>query len=838
MRPRAIPFIIVSLALLLLYAWTFTGRLAAAVQVTDGHCVATVYGRRSAIACPGLAGGSVALYHEATRFSGDPRGRFAPPSRWEALQLTGDGAALSFASPLPDSFAIGGHLRHPDAPGGLVFRRPGEDTGWVFILNGRARSGEWWEWADGRPSTPLAGITVDTPFVVQAQSLLRLVLGGWLGAMALLAAAWALGKTGALGAAVVTRLRPNGGDRSRSAGESAAGVPAGKPQYPNAPESDIQRDRHSRLVMRNSGIGPGCSRYLALALTLAAFAIALHVSVNVLERLPHVQDSLTYLFQAQALAAGELAVPAPPLSGPQETPHFRQEFLLVRDGRWFGKYPPGFPAVLALGVAAGGHWLVNPLLAALTIPAVYALARQLYEPRGRRRTDDGPQTTDRGRATPNVAYQRRTTNHQPPTTIQPPHTSLNTGPPVTDLLNTDPLTTLLLTASPFFLVMSGSLMAHPAELWWTVLFMLAWTKALRRGRARWALVAGAAVGLLFLTRQITAVVVGLSFGGGLLAASLWRFRAQPASGRRSTVTGNIRSPLRPRSTAPLLFMAALAFSPFVVALLAHQAALTGDPLTDPRLLYWPYDRLGFGPDIGEPENVYTYWQSAAGPAIQWATDPAQPPRGHTPSRGLYNLGRNVTALEQHLFGWPPLFTLAFIWLAFLLRRPTTADSLLLLLLAAIAAGYVAFWASGIAYGPRYLYAALPALALLTARGIGALAAAVGRRPTALLVAFLIGFNLVRLPGWIGDYRGYNFVSGENRAAIEAAVEPPALVFVSVSEVDWWEYGAFFTANTPFLDGPFVYARDRGDAENDRLRAAFPGRAAYLWRDGRLTALGP
>jgi 4-amino-4-deoxy-L-arabinose transferase-like glycosyltransferase len=376
--------------------------------------------------------------------------------------------------------------------------------------------------------------------------------------------------------------------------------------------------------------------------------------------------------------------------------------------------------------------------------------------------------------------------------------------------------------------MSGSLMAHPAELFWTALFMLAWTKALRRGRARWALVAGAAIGILFLTRQITAVVVGLSFGGGLLAVALWRRRFPPDTAIPRPSRSLVRLP------AALLVAAA----PFALALFAHQAALTGDPLTDPRLLYWPYDRLGFGPEIGEPENVYTYWQSESGPAIQWTTDPDQPPRGHTPSRGLYNLGRNVTALEQYLFGWPALFTLAFIWLAFLLRRPSAADKLLLLVIAAIAAGYVAFWASGIAYGPRYLYAALPALLILTARGIGALAVTAGRRPTAVLVVLLLFYNLINLPGRIEGYRGYNFVSGENRAAIEAVVAPPALVFVAVSEADWWEYGAFFTANTPFLDGAFVYARDLGDAENDRLRAAFPGRAAYLWRDGELTALGP
>jgi hypothetical protein len=397
-------------------------------------------------------------------------------------------------------------------------------------------------------------------------------------------------------------------------------------------------------------------------------------------------------------------------------------------------------------------------------------------------------------------------------------------------------------------------MAHAAELFWTTLFMVAWATALGGGGRRWAVVAGLALGTLFLTRQFTAATLGLSFGLGWLVVA--HFRTQyPVNSIRQPLSpspsqAGMLAPhdppqarqLAPRS--PLLLIAALTFAPFILALFAYQAAVTGDPLTDPRLLYWPYDRVGFGPEFGEPENVYTFWQSDAGPAIQWATDPAQPPRGHTPSRGLYNLGRNLDALEEQLFGWPVLFTLAFIWLAFLLRRPSPADVVLLLVVLAIAAGYVAFWAAGIAYGPRYFYAALPPLVLLTARGATALASAVGRGTTgvalwsAVILTLLIAWNLLHLPTRLESYRGYNFISAEPRTAVESAISPPALIFVAASEVDWWEYGVFFTGNTPRLDGDFVYARDLGAAENARLRAHFPGRAAYLWREGQLTPIAP
>ena len=50
----------------------------------------------------------------------------------------------------------------------------------------------------------------------------------------------------------------------------------------------------------------------------------------------------------------------------------------MRDGAWFGKYPPGYPAILALGVLAGVPWLVSPLAAAATLLLQYALGRSLF----------------------------------------------------------------------------------------------------------------------------------------------------------------------------------------------------------------------------------------------------------------------------------------------------------------------------------------------------------------------------------------------------------------------------------------------------------------------------
>jgi len=803
---RLAPLWLISPVMLLLFLWTWTETATVTLTVADDRCTAHLYGRSSTIDCPGLPGGRLsALLVPDPTAAGSLLARLWLPGAWLDVGLAAAGGPVASTAPLPAAFEVTAVVHRPTQPAGLLLLRPDGRAGWVFIVDVANRRGAWWQWA-GEPTTPLRGIPLDRPLAEQAKPFLRQLLAGYLAAAALVALATLL--------AVLGRRRPTANDQR----------PAPRP---------ASEDADSALITRRA-LTP--NPWPLIPFFLLSFAITLHVAVDILERTPHVQDSVAYLFQAQTLARGALTAPAPPLAAAEATAHFDQEFLLVRDGRWFGKYPPGWPALLALGVRFGAPWLVNPLLATLTVALVYQLGR-CFNQQGSRGA--GAQ----GRATP-------ATRPAPPAT----------APLNTDLLNTVYclLPPLLLTTSPFFLIMSGSFMAHPAELFWTVLFMVAWSRALvgrlpTRSTRRWAVVAGLALGALFLTRQFTALTIGAALGASHF------LKCVAPSGPPNTAGNKERATHRRRCDARAA-LALLALLPFVLALPLYQAAVTGDARADPRLLYWSYDRVGFGPGIGEPENAFTLTPTDAGPAITWYTDPAQPPRGHSPARGLYNLGRNLDALQESLFGWPPALSLAFVWLAFLMRRPSAGDWLLLLTLLAVGGGYVAYWAAGIAYGPRYFYAALPALVILTARGATALAAYArsrgvsedapsaggkwrsshpqmrtggGRWAVAAILLLLIGYNLVNLPGRLDNYRGYNFVSATDRRMVEASVEVPALVFVTAGDADWWEYGAFFSGNTPWLDGPVVYARDLGPAENARLRAAFPERHAYYWTDNRL-----
>ena len=758
-------FWLVNLALLLLYGWTLTEEASVRVRVADGMCTAVFPERpdlirTSSIPCPGVQGGFVGLYFDnsanAHSLDWGPLDWLTPRAGWRTVtfsELRENGRRLHIAvteavpgwrrlwgewrpvwetavmrwqTPIYGDYLVETSLRRPSEAAGILILDGSGQNGWAFITSPNGRRGVWWAWQDGQPGEPIVGIPFQKSWLAQTQSLLRRALRAHQGALLLLLAGWLLAQVFGCG---LTRMNT---DFLLS----------------------LRSSRPLRFVTQPKVFVP--------LIALLTLAVTVYIAGNVLERIPHVQDSITYLFQAQTLAHGKLWANTPPLSD-----FFEHEFLIMRNGRWFGQYPPGFPTVLAVGVLLKQPWLVNPILAALTMPLLYLLGKALY-----------------GRSTALIAI------------------------------------TLAL-FSPFFLFMSGSMMAHSAELFWLTLFMLGWMYALRRGGRRWPLLAGWGLGLTFLTRQTTAVTAGLPFLVLMLS-------------------GQWRETKRWRPLLVKLGWLLLTAVPLAALLFLYQNALTGSPFRDLRLLARPFDRPGFGVAIGESPNAFTLDQVGATVAVDWFNDPAQPPRGHTLARGIYNTEQNWRALEIELFGWLPLFTLAFVWLAFLGRRPSPADLALLAVLSGTVLIYIFYWADGIMYGPRYYYGTLPALFLLTARGMQASARRIGhggKTAVSLLVAALIIGNLAfYLPYAVENHRRYNFVSGQDRAQVEKEIEGQALIFVKNDPANWWEYGRFFSGNSPWLDGRIIYVRDLGDEMNGRLLPTFPNYQPYRWQDGQLTTI--
>ncbi len=185
------------------------------------------------------------------------------------------------------------------------------------------------------------------------------------------------------------------------------------------------------------------------------------------ERHPHIPDEVLYLMHARYFAEGELTLSAPPV------PDAIQLYLMELEAdRWYSPVPPGWPAVLAIGVFFGAPWFVNPVLAGLTVLGAYVLLQKLYD--------------------------RRTAR----------------------------FAVLLVCTSPWFLFLAMSLMTHTLTLACGVGATLAIVWAREQDRAVWGWVGGVALGIIGLIRPLE----------GLAMASLLGLWSIGVGGRRLKVS--------------------------------------------------------------------------------------------------------------------------------------------------------------------------------------------------------------------------------------------------------------------------------------------------------------
>lgn len=180
---------------------------------------------------------------------------------------------------------------------------------------------------------------------------------------------------------------------------------------------------------------------------------------------PHLADEVAYFYHARYFGAGKLVMPPPPV--PQA---FEVAFFEIRPDKWFAAPPLGWPAVLAIGAALGAPWLVNPILAGVSILLSYLLLGELFS--------------------------RRTAR----------------------------IGVLLLCFSPWHLFMAMSYMTHTLSLTCALLALVGVARARRTGSLLWALIAGFGAGAGTLIRPLDGLIAGALIGAWAIGIGGRRLR--------------------------------------------------------------------------------------------------------------------------------------------------------------------------------------------------------------------------------------------------------------------------------------------------------------------------
>lgn len=529
--------------------------------------------------------------------------------------------------------------------------------------------------------------------------------------------------------------------------------------------SDRLRARLSLPVAERRGAAlkhPSLRAVLPLA--FAAFGVCLARAIGhfALRDFPHVMDEIAYVLQARTFETGHLTAP---LHLPRAA--FARWFV---DDRWatFSIFPPGWPAVLSAFDAMGLRAWANPLLHGVTALLVAASARRL--------------AGERARWVAAAAY----------------------------------------ALCPQALVLAASLMSHTlVALCASMVTLGAIDAAIGKRRARTALITGAALGTLVLTRPLCAIVVA----SGLAAVLVWSLARHGST----------------RSLGGWCARAALPLIAACVLLGAYNRALTGRaarfaqsayfdehvaPLDDPQFHYRPgCNDLGFGPDHGCDYGI--------------------PNAAHDAKNALSNTGDNLYAWLLLAGGGPIVFFAAGLALVRTRRRALALS--LAVPIAAAPFAYAFYWYAGTSYGARFYHSALPALIVLAACGLARLPRR-AKWPAIIVASLALGWNAFATTSAARELSGAYWGTDDRFARVLADwKERDAVVMVAfrhdhvaarssyfwtsfLHDATWRNSVRALSAlalNGPHLDGPVVFAKFH-PAFVEELRARFPARALWLY----------
>ncbi|MDH3733022.1 MAG: glycosyltransferase family 39 protein [Gemmatimonadota bacterium] len=575
--------------------------------------------------------------------------------------------------------------------------------------------------------------------------------------------------------------------------------------------------------------GDRAFRFGALALLAVILVVA---STFAFSRSPLLIDSIIQLFQGKIFAAGLASADAPAYEG-----FFTTQHMLVDGGRWYSQYPPGHPAALALGVWIGAPWLIPIVFSLITAWLIADTARRLFG-------------EDVSRAS-----------------------------------------LILMILAPFFWFMGASYMNHVSAVLFVGLFLwsvVRWEQSAEGGeapRAGWILLGGLALGTAFLSRPLTSAAVG--------AALI--FPAIRIAGRRWLSHGIIASAgFAATASMYFVFNAVTTGHPLTAGYVklwgeSHGLGFHRSPWGDS---HTPLTGLRNELiDLGLLHSFLFEWAIpallplGAFLALGWATRKWE---GRLvaaffaiPAAYFFYWHRDAFLGPRYLYeGLPflvPLLAVSFIELRRRSNRPVAwlrglNASTLLVAVVGLSFVYSVFYATpqrfrvyatgmesvkrdlvleaeaaGIDEGLIFVAVSWGNRIIARARGAGASASVAERvyRSSDHCELELV-VRSGEAQGWSAERLNQEMlglIRPEDEIEVVRLNDDPTLRLVPnrplaepcAREVlydreGYTNYSPHLAANTAGLDGRFVFARDLGD-QNDRLREEYPGKPAYLYRDG-------
>lgn len=384
------------------------------------------------------------------------------------------------------------------------------------------------------------------------------------------------------------------------------------------------------------------TRKFVWAMALLSALLTLAFSYFVLAGKPNLGDAMVQLIHARYVAAGTLSGP---VDGFNE--FWQVQNSLNTPNGWVSQYPPGHVFLLAAGLLVGAPILVGPALVGVTVLFTALSAHRLLP-----------------------------------------------GDPAVARLGV-----ILLAISPFFIALAGAYMNHVSAAAAVSVAVYGALRSENDPRIRWPLLTGAALGVAFSIRPLSAIVAGAT------VLVIWIvFRV----GSRRDVAGWAR----------LCIGAAMGAVPFLVAVAAYNDHFFGNPL-----------RFGYvaaqGPLVGLGFHLDPYG------------------RYYGLAEALAYTSSDLVALSLYLLETPlPAVVIVGLFLMFR-KRFSRGEQLLAVWALLPVVANVFYWHHGIFMGPRMLNEAVPGWALVTAVGAVGLVRQTTRRqfggysPRAMLIVAFV-----------------------------------------------------------------------------------------------------